>query len=125
MTTWTADELRRIGDATELGVSSVREDGTLRPYVTIWVVRVGDDIYIRSMTSTGTPWYRRAKASGIGRVRAGGIERDVTFGEAAADVHASIDAAYHTKYDRYGPGPVDPVVGPGAAQVTLRLLPRD
>jgi hypothetical protein len=125
MTLWTADELQRIGDATELGVSSVREDGTLRPYVTIWVVRVGDDIYIRSMASAGTPWYRRAKASGIGRVRAGGIERDVTFAEAAPDVHARIDAAYHTKYDRYGPGPVGAVVGPSVAPVTLRLLPRD
>jgi len=125
MTIWTADELQRIGDATELGVSSVREDGTLRPYVTIWVVRVGDDVYIRSMSSAGTPWYRRAKASGVGRIKAGGVERDVTFAEAAPDVHASIDTAYHTKYDRYGPGPVDPVVGPGAAPVTLRLLPRD
>ena len=62
MTTWTADELQRIGDATELRVSSYREDGTLRPYVTIWMVRSGDDIYIRSMVSSGTPWYRRAKA---------------------------------------------------------------
>lgn len=125
MTTWTADELQRIGDATELRVSSYREDGTLRPYVTIWMVRAGDDIYIRSMVNAGTPWYRRAKASGTGRIKAGGVERDVTFAEAAADVHASLDKAYHAKYDRYGPGPVGAVVGPGAAPVTLRLLPRD
>jgi hypothetical protein len=125
MTAWTADELRRIGDADELRVSSYREDGTLRPYVTIWMVRVGDDIYIRSMTSAGTPWYRRAKASGAGRIQAGGVERDVTFAEAAADVHASLDSAYHTKYDHYGPGPVGAVVGPGAAPVTFRLIPRD
>jgi hypothetical protein len=125
MTTWTADELDRIGNATELHVSSVRDDGTLRPYVTIWMVRAGDDIYIRSMVSAGTPWYRRAKASGVGRIKAGGIERDVTFADAEAHDHSTIDAAYHAKYDRYGPGPVGAVVGPGAAPVTLRLLPRD
>ena len=125
MTTWTADELQRIGDATELRVTSVRNDGTLRPYVTIWAVRAGDDIYIRSMTSAGTPWYRRAKASGVGRIQAGGVERDVTFAEAADDVHAAIDAAYHAKYDRYGPGPVGAVVGAAVAPVTFRLLPRD
>jgi hypothetical protein len=29
-------------------VSSYRPDGSLRPFVTIWVVRVGDDVFIRS-----------------------------------------------------------------------------
>jgi hypothetical protein len=125
MNTWTAEELQRIGDADELRVTSFRKDGTLRPYVTIWMVRLGDDIYIRSMVNAGTPWYRRAKASGVGRIQAGGVERDVTFAEADGADHASIDAAYHTKYDRYGPGPVGSVVGPGAAPVTLRLVPRD
>jgi hypothetical protein len=45
---WTGEELRRIGGSTELQVASTRPDGTLRPFVTIWVVRAGDDIYVRS-----------------------------------------------------------------------------
>jgi hypothetical protein len=32
MTTWTDDELRRIGDAEELQLASTRADGSLRPY---------------------------------------------------------------------------------------------
>ena len=44
MTTWTSDELDRIGSADELRIASPRADGTLRPYVPIWVVRVGDDL---------------------------------------------------------------------------------
>ncbi|MEI8409876.1 MULTISPECIES: DUF2255 family protein [unclassified Kribbella] len=124
MTTWTADELDRIGNATELRVASLRKDGTLRRYIIIWVVRVGDDLYIRSAYGTDNPWYRRAKTSGKGRIKAGGIERDVTFTEAAPDVHESIDAAYHTKYDRYGKAIVATVVGPEAARSTLHLLPR-
>ena len=49
------------------------------------------------------PWFRRAKASSTGRIRDGGLERDVSFAEAAPGVHAGIDAAYHAKYDSYGP----------------------
>jgi len=48
MSDWTSDELERLGRADELGISSRRPDGSLRPFVTIWVVRLGDDIYVRS-----------------------------------------------------------------------------
>jgi hypothetical protein len=124
MTAWTADELDRVGRAEELKVSSVRPDGSLRPFVTIWAVRVGDDLYIRSAYGANNGWYRRATASGTGRIRAGGVERDVTFADADPDVHAAIDEAYHAKYDRYGPAIVGTVVGPQAAEVTVRLVPR-
>ena len=124
MTTWTSDELTKIGGAEELQLASVRPDGTLRPYVTMWVVRAGDELYVRSAYGPDNPWYRRARASGAGRIRAGGLERDVRFADAAPGVHAAIDAAYHAKYDRYGPKIVGTVVGPTAAAVTLKLEPR-
>ena len=124
MNAWTNDELTRIGGAEELQLASVRPDGTLRRYVTMWVVRAGDDLYVRSAYGPTNPWFRRAKASGAGRIRGGGLERDVTFAEATPDVHAAIDAAYHAKYDRYGPKIVGSVVGPQAAVVTIKLVPR-
>ena len=110
--------------ADELQLASLRRDGTLRPYVTMWVVRAGDDLYVRSAYGPNNPWFRRAKASGAGRIRAGGLERNVTFAEAAPGVHAAIDATYHTKYDRYGPSIVGSVVGPEAEAVTIKLVPR-
>jgi len=125
MTTWSSADLTRIGSAEELQISSRRADGSLRPFVTIWGVRAGDDLYIRSAHGPGNGWFRRAKAAGTGRIRAGGVERDVTFAEAAPDRHGDIDEAYHAKYDRYGPAFVGAVTGPEAAPVTLRLLPRD
>ena len=125
MATWTTEELDRIGNAEELQLTSLRDDGGLRPYVTMWVVRVGDDVYVRSAGGPGRPWYRHAKASGAGRIRAGGVERDVTFAEATADAQASIDAAYRAKYDRYGSTTVGHVTGPGAQPVTIRLIPKD
>ena len=125
MIAWTEDELDRIGDAEELKIASARPDGSMRPSVTIWVVRVGSDLYVRSAYGSDNPWFRRAKVSGVGRVRAGGLERDVTFAEPATGVHSELDAAYHAKYDRYGPRIVGTVVGPKAEAVTIRLLPRD
>lgn len=123
-TTWTTDELARVGDAEELRVASTRKDGTLRPYVTIWVVRAGDDIYVRSAYGPRNGWFVRAKASGTGRIRAGGVEKDVVFAEADASAHADIDAAYRAKYGRYGAAMVGTVTGPQVVATTIRLLPR-
>jgi hypothetical protein len=125
VTTWTEDELRRVGHAEELQISSTRADGSLRPYVTIWVVRDGDDLYVRSAYGANNGWFRRAKASGTGRIRAGGVERDVEFAEAGPDAYAGIDQACHSKYDRYGPKIVGSVVGAQVAPLTIRLVPRD
>ncbi len=125
MTSWTGDELRAIGEADELKLASVRSDGTLRPYVTMWVVRAGDELYVRSAYGPENGWYRRARSSGIGRVRAGGVQKDVTFADASVGVHPVIDAAYHTKYDRYGERIVRTVVGDAVAPLTIRLVPRD
>jgi hypothetical protein len=124
MSAWSENEREAIGSADELGIASRRSDGSLRPYVTIWVVRVGDDLFVRSAAGPDNPWFRRAKASGTGRIRAGGIERDVVFDDAPAELHTAIDTAYHEKYDRFGPRFVDPVVGDHVTDVTIRLLPQ-
>jgi hypothetical protein len=124
-TSWTGDELAMIGGAEELGLASLRGDGMLRPYVTMWVVRAGDELYVRSARGPAGGWYVRAVRAGAGRIRGGGLEREVVFAEPAApDVQAGIDAAYHAKYDRYGPAIVGSVVGETAREVTIRLLPR-
>jgi hypothetical protein len=120
-TGWTEDELRRIGNATELELASRRRDGSLRPFVIMWVVREGGDLYVRSAYGPDNPWYRRAIASGTGRLRAGGVEADVAFATEADDRQTAIDAAYHAKYDSYGPRIVGTVVGPDAYSVTIRL----
>jgi len=122
---WSADELSRIGESTELQIASRRDDGSLRAYVTIWVARAGDDLYVRSAYGTDNPWFLRATASGRGRIRAGGVERDVTFETPPDDVHPGVDRAYHQKYDRYGPQIVGSVTGEHAAPGTLRLAPHD
>jgi hypothetical protein len=125
MGTWTDDELRRIGDATELQVASLRPDGTLRPYTTIWHARLGDSLYIRSAHGPENGWFRRARRSGAGRIRFGGVEKDVTFEPADPGVRSDLDAALHEKYDRYGPGPVSAITGDDVLETTLTVTPRD
>jgi len=124
MTTWTSEELAEIGNAEELDISSRRPDGTLGPFVTIWVARAGDDLYVRSVKGRSGAWFQRAQAAGEGRIRAGGIERDVAFEAAGSELHAPVTAAYHEKYDRYGPSIVGTVVSAESATTTLRLVPR-
>lgn len=120
---WTEQELAAFGDATEVQIAPRRDDGGLSRDVTIWIVRVGPDLYVRSAYGADNPWYRRAVANGSGRLRAGDLERGVTFEQPGQQVHAEVDAAYHAKYDRYGPAIVGTVVGDQAAGVTLRLGP--
>jgi len=124
MSDWTPDQLATIGAADELQVTTVRPNGLLRAYATIWVVRVGDDLYVRSWRGRGGAWFRAVQQRPEGRIRAGGIERDVTFEEAGDADPNSIDQAYRTKYARYARTYVDPMVAPAARAATLRLFPR-
>jgi hypothetical protein len=96
----------------------------LRRYVTIWVVRVGDDLYVRSYLGTEGAWFRHALAHPEGRVRAGGVERDVRFQRPDGMAQDLIDQTYRSKYARFGSTYVDPMVGPDAVAATFRLLPR-
>lgn len=124
---WTPDELRRIGEAEELQLSSTRPDGTNRPFVTIWAVTSGGSVYVRSAYGPDNPWYRRALASGRGRIRAGGVDRTVTFlpmNPLDLPLQLALNSAYHLKYAGHPPRIVSTVVGLAAQQTTIRIDPR-
>jgi Uncharacterized protein conserved in bacteria (DUF2255) len=97
MSAWTPEELDTIGTARQIGLASRRPNGTLRRYVTIWAVTDGEDVYVRSAYGYDNPWFQRADP---------------------------VTAAYHAKYDRYGPRIVGTVVSPEAVRSTLRVVPR-
>jgi hypothetical protein len=120
---WTTDELDRIGDADELHIAPRRKDGTLPRAVPIWVVRVDDELYIRSWRGDGGRWYSAAKASGEGHISAGGISKDVALLAADNEVNDAVDVAFGEKYGRYT-GYVEPMIAPQARATTLRLVPR-
>ena len=124
MSTWTAEDLDTIGTADELEIAPLRADGSLRPYTTIWVVRVGDDLYVRSVRGRHGGWFRHALERGAGRIRIDGVERDVKMAEPADADHDAIDRAYRSKYGGYRRAYVDPTVTADATAATLRLSPR-
>jgi len=124
MTTWASEELNKIETAEELQIASLRRDGTLRNPVTIWVVRHGDDLYVRAANGRTAAWFRRMQVRHEGHIRAGGVEKDVTFVEETdPEVNDQIDAAYLTKYRRY-PQYVSPMVTPAVRAATIKLVPR-
>ena len=125
MTTWTSDELNKIGKAEELQIASLRRDGTLRKPVTIWIVRVGDDLYVRSVYGRGSAWFRGTQTRHEGHIRAGGADKDVTLVEETdSNVNEQIDAAYRTKYRRYAASIISTIVSTEARSATIKLVPR-
>ena len=125
MIPWTSDELNKIGGAEELQIASLRSDDTLRNAVTIWVVRVGNDLYIRSVHGRGSGWFRGTQTRHEGQIRAGGVEKDVTFiEESDLNINEQVDAAYRTKYRRYAANIINSVRTPEARSATIKLMPR-
>lgn len=124
MTTWASDELNKIGGAEELEIATFRKDGTLRKPVTIWVARVGDDLFVRSAYGRTPAWFRGTQLRREGHITAGGIEKAVAFEDADPAVSDQIDAAYRSKYRRHGAQYVNSVTDAEARSTTIRLVPR-
>ena len=123
MTAWTSDEINTIGAAHEVELATLRPDGTLRKPVTVWVVRVDDDLYLRSWRGPTAAWFRAAQDRGEGHIQAGGVDKDVVFIPAEDDINDQIDAAYRTKY-RHSATFVKPMVSSEARATTIRLATR-
>jgi hypothetical protein len=123
MSAWTSDELAAIGGADELQLATRRRDGTLRSPVTVWVVRHGGDLYVRSWRGRTAAWFRGVQASHEGHIQAGGVEKDVAFVDADHAVADALDTAYRTKYRRYADPYVQPMVAREARAATLKLVP--
>ncbi len=122
-TTWTGDELSRIGQTDELEIAPARGDGARHAPLPVWFVRDGEDLFIRSFHGTQGIWYRAAATSHQGRVSGGGVAKDVTFVETDdPGVNDRIDAAYRSKYGHFDPRYVEPLVA--ARGTTLKLVPR-
>ena len=125
MANWTSTELKKIGTADELDLSSLRRDGTLRSPVTMWVVCVNDNLYVRAVKGRLGPWFRGTQTRHEGHIRSGGVEKDVLFVEETdPEVNERSDAAYREKYRRYPKEYVDACLTPAARAATIKLVPR-
>lgn len=123
MTDWNGSDPEKIATAEELDLASERSTGTLRDPVTMWAVRSGDRLYVRSVKGTAGPWYRGTQSRHRGRVEAGGVRQDVAFHQADPGEYPAVDAAYREKYGHYT-SIVEHVLTDRARASTLRLEPR-
>ena len=123
---WSPEELARVGSADELEIAVRRADGTLRSWTPIWVVCVGEQVYVRTWYRRASGWFGHVLHARRARIRVPGLEMDVAVadvGGAAPQLRARIDAAYRTKYRSYGTSSVEPMVAAAAAAATLQLSP--
>jgi hypothetical protein len=118
---WSADELARIGGAGEVDIATRRADGTLRTPRIVWVVRLGDGLYVRSVNGPDAAWFRGARTRMQGHIQAGGMDRDVAFVDADHDLDDAIDEAYRAKY-RSSPSAVDHITSAQARSTTIELV---
>ncbi|BCX03446.1 MAG: hypothetical protein KatS3mg053_1384 [Candidatus Roseilinea sp.] len=124
MNAWTKEELNKIGNAEEMEIAPRQPDGTLRKPLPVWVVRVNDNLYVRSYRGHAGAWFRAAQTTHEGRIRAGGVEKEVVFiEESDPAINDRIDAAYRAKYGRY-PQYVAPMVTPEVRSTTLKIIPK-
>jgi hypothetical protein len=127
-TTWSTEDLEQIGRAEELQIATRRADGTLRRWVPIWVVCVGDQVYVRTWYRRDNGWFGHVLGSRRARIRVPGLEVDVGVEDVGSDkedraeLRANVDAAYHAKYARHGGPSVDGMTTDTAAATTMRLV---
>jgi len=69
-------------------------------------------------------WFRGAQVRHEARIRASGIEKDVSLVE-TDEAGEQIDAAYQAKYGPRYPTIVPSIVAPHARAATLKLTPRE
>ena len=120
MAAWSSDELVKIGSAEEVEIAP----GPVPRPVTVWIVRAGDELYVRSaVRGRNAAWYRAAQRSHEGRMSTEGVQRDVRFEAAEPAVNDLVDAAYRSKYRRYGGRILNSCLTPEARSTTIRIVP--
>ena len=125
MCTWNPDELNQIAETDEMYIAARRRDGTDRKPVIVWMVRLGDDVYTRSVNGPEAAWFRGTRARREGHISFGGLDKHVMFVDIDADdpINDELDSAYRSKYRRYT-GPVTSITSPLARSTTLKLVPQ-
>ena len=131
---WSTEQLQLLDAAVELNIAVPRPDGALGRWTTVWVVCVGQGVFVRSWHRRETGWFGRAVTTGRARIRAIGLETDVTgvdlgrIGDRSGEepqlqgeLFDEVDSAYRTKYGAFGDATVGAMVSAHARVTTLRL----
>lgn len=121
---WTSAELKAIGGADELQLAPSKDSTAQKP-VTIWVVCVDSGVYVRAYRGSKSAWFRRMQLRHEGWISAGGVTEGVRLVGVGGDdaLNDLIDAAYRSKYAKYGPTYVNPMTAQPVRVTTMKLVP--
>ena len=101
----------------------MKKDGTLKKPTTIWVVRLGDDVYVRAWNGLNSAWYNVAQQNHEGSVKLRGEEILVEFvDEPGKEVNEQINQAYLDKYGRSQYSKA--MIGEEQQKNTMKLVPK-
>jgi hypothetical protein len=110
--------------AEEVDIEPRAPDGKPTKRVTIWIVAVDGDVYVRSVRGGRGQWYRALIRQPEGVLQVG--RRAIPFRAVRVDDPATIAAvteAYRQKYERRWPSATAPMIRGEALDTTLRLEP--
>jgi hypothetical protein len=115
--------LVHVADSEEIVIGFSRPDG--RSHSThVWVVRAGDDIYVRSMYGERGGWFRRLSANPDGYVRDGSHLHPVRA-EPVTDP-GMLDAVTRAYAEKYKDSrSVQSLLTDESRRATFRLVPRE
>jgi hypothetical protein len=125
MSEWTNKDLDAIGDAYEIQLTTKRGDRSPRRPLPVWVVRDGDDLYVRSWRGRDAAWFRSVQRLPEGSIRVDGRELPVTLTVVDDSPRGRLDEVYRAKYRSSGGEYVDHMVSEQAREAVVRLLPRE
>jgi hypothetical protein len=115
-------DLRHTAEAEEITIGFQRPDGSSGS-TPVWIVRAGDDVFVRSMYGQRGGWYRRLRANPEGMLT-DEAHTHLVRAQPVADesTRQEVTRAYESKY---GTSPyVQPLLTEEAIGATLRLEPR-
>jgi hypothetical protein len=115
-------ELRLLDEIEEVEIETVRSD-TQKPHnVTIWVVVVGPNVYVRSINGAQAHWYRQLHEQSCGTIHAN--DRKIPIHAVPVldePTQSLVNDAYRRKYELY-PQDVAWIVAPEVQRTTLRVM---
>jgi len=124
MTSWSKDELRKIGEGDDLHIAPFREDEmTYGTPTWIWSVVVDDSVYARGYNGQNSRWFQAAVRQKAGRIIAAGMTKEVAFEPVDGPINDRIDDAYRAKYR--GSPYLSPMIGARARAATVKMMPRE
>lgn len=121
---WPPQQLDAFAAVEEITIQTMKEDGSLRRAVPIWVVAVGNELFVRSSHGRGSGWYRGATTRHRAVIAGANQAQAVALVEEHEKV-AQLDDAYRHKYRRYERSFLPALLAEPARTAAFRLEPVD